>query len=259
MSCRTFIRRFFLSVSLVALVSPTIDVGSASAAPPRSTQKVRPQVRTSGTKRLTPPRPTSTTQHKGLAKSSALTAHKNQRPLTSPRKLTAPAGKKHDAATLKAISRHLRKKARIPARHTQNEQLRGHLKSFLGLGSADGRKAYVARKNRRAQIYNARFSDHGKKHLKAKDIDQAKKLSHKAAQYLPGIDNRKLERTALQKGTYVERGANAFWGIYRADKIVGYDGGKPTRWIRAEFSSGTFHGHPMRIERVRKYLKNAQE
>jgi len=120
-------------------------------------------------------------------------------------------------------------------------------------------EGWYTRKQLRRLISEAEYSSHGGKHLKAKTEEEAKNLSYKAAQYLPSINNSALEKTALIKGEIVPRPNGAFWAIYKSDKYVGYDSGKATRWIRAEYSSGTYHGHPMIIQRVRKYIKNAQE
>ncbi|MBO1063105.1 MAG: hypothetical protein HEQ14_19910 [Aphanizomenon flos-aquae CP01] len=107
-------------------------------------------------------------------------------------------------------------------------------------------------------IDEAQYSNHGNKHLKAKTEGEAKKFSDQAAQYLPGLNNANLEKTALLEGTRIERGGGTFWSIYRFNDYVGFDGGEKTRWIRAEYSSGTYHGHPISIERVSKYITNAQ-
>ncbi|MBW4599437.1 MAG: DUF4157 domain-containing protein [Calothrix sp. FI2-JRJ7] len=131
--------------------------------------------------------------------------------------------------------------------------------------TAEARKDDVAhggwygRKEIRKMIHEANYSDHGKKHLKAITEDEARTLSYKEAQYLPGVKNWVLEKTALFQGVLIPRPNGAFWKIYRFDNYVGFDQGKKTCWIRAEYSSGTYHGHPMSIERVRKYIKNAQE
>lgn len=114
------------------------------------------------------------------------------------------------------------------------------------------------RKQVRRKIHEARFSDHGKKHLKARTEGDAKKFSNKAAQYMPGTNSAGLERKALLKGLWIQRPNGALWSIYKFDKPVGYDGGQPTNWIRAEVSSGTFHGHPMSEQRVKKYIKNSR-
>lgn len=77
------------------------------------------------------------------------------------------------------------------------------------------------------------------------------------AQYLPQVNNRALEKLATQKGQVVTfpGGKNVKYFFYKSDKIIGYDQGKPTYWIRAEVSSGAYHGHPMNEQRVSKYLK----
>ncbi len=138
------------------------------------------------------------------------------------------------------------------------------LKSSLFRGTPAARKdnlahgSYYTRKEIRTRIYKARASDHGRKHLKARSEAEAKQFSTKAAQYLPGVNNKNLERTALQKGTLIRRPGGDVWAIYRAPRAVGYDGGEKTHWLRAELSSGTIHGHPMKLSRVLKYLKDAK-
>jgi hypothetical protein len=117
---------------------------------------------------------------------------------------------------------------------------------------------WYSRKKMRQVINDAEYSSHGGKHIKAKTVEEARQMSLKTAQYLPGTDNAVLEKTALQQGTLVPRPNGAFWKIYRFDKPVGFDGGVETHWIRAEYSSGTYHGHPMSIDRVRKYIKDAE-
>ena len=87
-------------------------------------------------------------------------------------------------------------------------------------------------------------------------------ISERASQYRPelvqGRGQHALERTALKEGIEVQDGATKF-RIYRSETPVGWDGGKPTHWIRAEMTSGDiFHGHPMSIDRVRKYVADAQ-
>lgn len=73
------------------------------------------------------------------------------------------------------------------------------------------------------------------------------------AQYLPNISNAGLERLALQKGVVVQRGG-AYHAYLEFDQIVGYDDGIATRWIRAEVSGGTMHGHPVNFRNLNKAL-----
>jgi hypothetical protein len=117
---------------------------------------------------------------------------------------------------------------------------------------------WYSRKKIRQIINDAEYSSHGSKHIKAKTAEEARQMSFKAAQYLPGVNNAALEKIALQKGTLVPRPNGAFWKIHRFDKPIGFDGGSETHWIRAEYSSGTYHGHPMSVDRVKKYIKDAE-
>jgi hypothetical protein len=73
------------------------------------------------------------------------------------------------------------------------------------------------------------------------------------AQYLPGVDNQALELEGLKKGIVYDRGTMHYF-FYKSPNVVGYDEGVPTQWIRAELSSGTYHGHPMNVKRLSKYI-----
>lgn len=156
-----------------------------------------------------------------------------------------------------------RPRVRVKSRPRQQYRLRD-LKMSITAGTPALRKDRIAhgswytRKEIRGRIYKARSSDHGRKHLKARSEAEAKQFSTKAAQYLPGVKNTQLERTALKKGTLIRRPGGDLWAIYRSETPVGYDGGQKTHWLRAELSSGTIHGHPMKISRVLKYLKDAE-
>ena len=115
---------------------------------------------------------------------------------------------------------------------------------------------YYTRKNLRKQVQEGTISTHDSKHLKARTEEQAKKLSYDQAQYLPGINNGALEKEALLNGEHLlRRSGVAFWNFHRFDDYVGYDQGVKTRWIRAEYSSGVIHGHPMNLKRLSKYVK----
>ncbi|WP_346987983.1 ribonuclease YeeF family protein [Bacillus velezensis] len=117
---------------------------------------------------------------------------------------------------------------------------------------------YYGRKEFRTMLNNASFTPHGHKHVKAKTPEEAKRFSmtgKKSAQYLPNVNNKALEKEALLKGHIIDNGNNNYYFIYDAGKTVGYDLGTPTSWIRAEFSGGEYHGHPITGSRLGKYLK----
>jgi len=118
----------------------------------------------------------------------------------------------------------------------------------LVYGGTYSKKAY----NRMRQ--NANWSNHGEKHLKATTFEKAEKLSYTNAQYLPGINNKSLEYEAMFKGIPITDDGNTIYYIYNTGKEIGYDRGVKTTWIRAELSSGVYHGHPMAPDRVQKYL-----
>ena len=112
-----------------------------------------------------------------------------------------------------------------------------------------------ARKEYNRMRQNAKWTAHDNKHLKATTVERAKSLSYVNAQYLPGVDNKKLEYAAMFKGIPIkEKGKNAIYYIYNTNEIIGYDRGKPTTWIRGELSSENYHGHPMALDRVQNYI-----
>lgn len=117
---------------------------------------------------------------------------------------------------------------------------------------------YQNRKEHRTEVANAIWQKHNHKHKRAKTTDEARTMSINGdAQYLPEVNNKALEKLATQKGTvFIPPGnKNVKYFFYKSDKIIGYDQGKPTNWIRAEVSSGAYHGHPMNEDRLSKYIK----
>ena len=97
------------------------------------------------------------------------------------------------------------------------------------------------------------------KHIRARTIQEAKDLSSKGlenAQYMPGIKRESLEKHALvsMKGHYKsfsEGGKKST--VYKFVKFqddIGFDGGKETKWLRVEWSSDSYHGHPISSKRL---------
>lgn len=78
-----------------------------------------------------------------------------------------------------------------------------------------------------------------------------------AAQYLPNVNNKALEKLATIKGHVIVQEGNTIYFYYKFQKNIGYDGGVATKWIRAEISSRTLHGHPMRYERLPKEVRDS--
>lgn len=118
---------------------------------------------------------------------------------------------------------------------------------------------YYDRKEFRSKIYNAEYTPHGYKHLKAKTAEEAKRFSetgNKNAQYLPDANNKEIEKEALSKGYLIDNGNDNYYFIYDTGKVIGYDNGIPTQWIRAELTNGNvYHGHPISGDRLDKYLR----
>lgn len=116
-------------------------------------------------------------------------------------------------------------------------------------------------KDFKTRIASAKRTLHDNKHLKAHTSKEAKKFSKRGkavAQYDPNINSGAVERTALAMGMPYKHSPSTTYFFYKSDKIVGYDNGRPTYWVRAELTSGdVYHGHPIALERVRKYIPTA--
>ena len=110
------------------------------------------------------------------------------------------------------------------------------------------------KKDHRREVAEAEWADYPK-HQKARTKEEAIRFSYKEAQYLPDVNIKELEKLAIQKGKVVTspNGKNVKYFFFKSDRVIGYDQGKATHWIRAEISSGTYHGHPMNTERLKKY------
>jgi len=125
--------------------------------------------------------------------------------------------------------------------------------------SNDAYGGYYERKEFRSKIYTAEYTPHGYKHLKAKTPEEAKRFSEtgdKNAQYLPNANNKAIEKEALSNGHIIDNGNNNYYFIYDTGKVIGYDNGLPTQWIRAELTNGNiYHGHPIAGSRLDKYLR----
>jgi len=105
------------------------------------------------------------------------------------------------------------------------------------------------------RLDRAKWSDHGRKHMKARTEAEAKEMTtptdadpDPASQYRPGENNQALELEALRNGEVI-RGdpTDPEGGVhvrYDAGRVIGYDGGKPVTTLRAEISGDVYHGHP---------------
>lgn len=122
----------------------------------------------------------------------------------------------------------------------------------------------------RKKIHESKWSDHGDKHLKAKTEQQAKELSQtgkKAAQYLPGLKVEAMEKEAIWKaidsGQFIKGdGKETYYFFHKFDDVIGYNTGKPTKWMRVELGNNgtpTRHSFPADINQVKKVVPNAQE
>jgi len=187
--------------------------------------------------------------------------------------LTLPPGSKavfETPQTLSELGQLIAKQtgvSKVTITHQDNEiTFEGHINPNTTLGRWDFSKesdrrrddlahgGYYKRKAWRTRLEAATYSDHGRKHLRARSEDEAKKLSSNGgpAQYLPGIDNGALEREALQNGTVIS-GEPSDPGStvkvrYDCGRPVGYFNGEAVSTIRAEITSGNiFHGHPRKF------------
>ncbi|QDH21687.1 polymorphic toxin-type HINT domain-containing protein [Saccharibacillus brassicae] len=127
---------------------------------------------------------------------------------------------------------------------------------------ADPYGGFFQIKGFRSAIYNATYTEHGYKHLKAKSAEEAKRFSEtgrKQAQYLPGVNNKVLEKMDLEKGVIVEGDKGSIYFFYDMGRTVRYDLGTEASWIRAELTyGGIYHGHPIAGQRLIDYLNKAK-
>ena len=112
---------------------------------------------------------------------------------------------------------------------------------------------FYSRETYNRMRYEANAGDYTK-HTKALTENQAIHLSYDQAQYMPGINNTGLEYEAMFNGIPVKYDNSTVYYFYDTGMTVGYDQGMPTTWIHSELTSGTYHGHPMNVDRVKKYL-----
>ncbi len=102
----------------------------------------------------------------------------------------------------------------------------------------------------------AKWTNHGYKHFPAKNAnwnDVVKSTKSGPAKYKLGTDVEALERKVWHEGTQVTNGKN--WKIMEFDDVIGASGGKETKYIRVEESSGTIHGHPITEDEYKKLIK----
>lgn len=134
---------------------------------------------------------------------------------------------------------------------------RGHTYSSIEAKRIGQGEAALGKEFR--QIMNNSKPGNYDKHIKAKTIEEAKNLSGKGlehAQYVPGINRVALEKHALvnMKGFYKSFKSGGKKGtVYKFVKFqddIGFDGGKGTKWLRVEWSSGSYHGHPISPKRL---------
>ncbi len=124
----------------------------------------------------------------------------------------------------------------------------------------------------RQQVHESKWTNYDDKHLKAKTEEQAKLFSlqgtrgkEPAAQYLPGQNTKVMEKDAMwgavRNGHFVrEKGTYYFY--HKFDRVIGYNEGKPTRWMRVELGdnpSADYHGFPANLDQVKKVVPGAKE
>ncbi|MEM0674665.1 RHS repeat-associated core domain-containing protein, partial [Dickeya oryzae] len=136
----------------------------------------------------------------------------------------------------------------------------------LGLSGCPDSDDPKADRKRRHHSKSAEYE----KHTKAKTKEDAIKLSSNKgpSQYwdesVQGTTTskdatafrNKIEKEALKNGKYVPQSGGSDYYIYDAGKTVGYNGGKPTQYMRVEVTKSTneFHGHPISPEKYFDYL-----
>jgi hypothetical protein len=136
---------------------------------------------------------------------------------------------------------------------------RGHSYSSLEMKRIAQGEASLAKEFRQV-LAHAQPADY-QKHTKARTIEMAEKLSKEGlenAQYIPTINRIRLEKHALvnMKGhfkAFAEGGKKGtVYKFVKFDNPIGFDSGEATQWLRVEWSSGFYHGHPINPKRLAK-------
>ncbi|MDC9598588.1 RHS repeat-associated core domain-containing protein [Xenorhabdus anantnagensis] len=100
------------------------------------------------------------------------------------------------------------------------------------------------------------WTNHGFKHFPQKNMswkDIVKSTKSGPAKYTPEINIEALERSVYKTGQPVTNGKP--WKVQDMGEIIGASEGKPSQWIRVEYSGGTIHGHPISLNEFRKLTK----
>ncbi len=100
------------------------------------------------------------------------------------------------------------------------------------------------------------WTNHGYKHVPPKNAswkDIVKSTKSGPAKYKPEINIEALERSVYKTGQPVTNGKP--WKVQDMGEIIGASEGKPSQWIRVEYSGGTIHGHPISLNEFKKLTK----
>ncbi|MBD2788135.1 RHS domain-containing protein, partial [Xenorhabdus sp. DI] len=106
------------------------------------------------------------------------------------------------------------------------------------------------------KLLNPDWTNHGFKHFPQKNMswkDIVKSTKSGPAKYTPEINIEALERSVYKTGQPVTNGKP--WKVQDMGEIIGASEGKPSQWIRVEYSGGTIHGHPISLNEFRKLTK----
>lgn len=113
----------------------------------------------------------------------------------------------------------------------------------------------MSKKSKKDLLERPTWSDHGRKHMRARTAEQAQAMSDghgKPAQYDPVTNAQTVEAEALRNGlAYRRPNSRVIEYYYKSDRVVGYDGGESTNWVFVEWARGSaqnkgvFHGRPI--------------
>ena len=72
----------------------------------------------------------------------------------------------------------------------------------------------------------------------------------------------KVEKDASKNGSHIPQAGGSDYYVHDAGKVVGYNNGKPTQYVRAEVTNKNethatqfFHGHPISQSDYNTYMK----
>jgi hypothetical protein len=131
------------------------------------------------------------------------------------------------------------------------EVIRNHKLDPIALTKEQGDRA--------GTLAKSEWATNNFKHQKARTEVEAKSYSLDGeAQYYPRDNAKHLEEASILYGQSKVKGGATYY-FHKHPGTVGFANGKPTRWVRAEVSGNSYHGHPRDVKDVVRDIPGATE